>query len=154
MTFSKMIPVMMTVVSMGLFGPALAEAHDKHRTQDRLEGRSYDKMRELAHALDKKARHAADQAIENAHHGDRRERRFVDAVTHFARQTGDFHERMDRYRESPWDVPDEIDHLIKDARRVSSEIRKAHVFEHTWDDWDEVVDVLVQMQRVPAREHD
>ena len=154
MIFSKMMPVMVTVVSMGLFGPGLAGAHESHRKQDRLEGRAYAKMRELAHTLDKKAQHAADQAIEGAHHGDGSERRFVDAVTHFARQTGDFHERMDHYRESPWDVPDEIDHLIKDARRVSSQIRKAHVFEHTWDDWDEVVDVLAQMQRVLASEHD
>ena len=148
MRFPKMLPAILAFVGMGLFAPTLARAHDDHGRQDRLEGRTYDRMRELAHLLDEWAQHAADQAAEAAHHGGRSERRFLNAVTHFARQAADFYGRMDRYRESPWDVPGEVDHLIQDARRVNGRIHDAHVFEHTWDDWDAVVDVLAQMQRV------
>jgi hypothetical protein len=110
-------------------------------------------MRALAHRLGEQAKHAADQAVDTSHHGDRDESRFLNAITHFAEQAEDFHERMDRYRESPWDVPHEVDHLIQDARRVNRQIHDAHAFEHTWDDWDEVVDVLVQMQRVLVSEN-
>ena len=148
MRFPQILPVIATVISVGLLTPALAGAHESHERQGRLDGRTYDRMRALAHRLDELAQHAADQAVEGAHHDDRGERRFQNAIPHFARQAEDFHERMDRYRESPWDVPGEVDHLIQDARRVNSQIHRAHVFEHTWDDWDAVVDVLVQMQRV------
>src|SRR6266542_5089153 len=149
MRFPKMRPGIVAVVSVGLFIPAVAGAHERHRI---LDGRTYDRMRELAHVLDEQAQHAAEQAIESAHHGGRGERRFLNAITHFAEQAADFHERMDRYRESPWDVPDEVDHLIRDARRVNSQIHSAHVLEHTWDDWDAVVDVLGRMQRVLVSE--
>ena len=151
MRFPTMLPAIMAFVATGLFTPTVARAHDSHGRQDRLDGRTYDRMRELAHRLDEQAQHAADQAVEGAHHGGRSERRFLNTITHFARQAADFHERMDRYRESPWDVPGEVDHLIQDARRVNGRIHDAHVFEHTWDDWDNVVDVLDQMQRLVGR---
>ena len=148
MHFPKMLPAMMAFVGTALLFPTVARAHDRHERQEHLEGRVYDRMRQLAHVLDERAQHAADQAADTAHHGGRDERRFLDTVFHFARQTADFHKRMDRYRESPWDVPDEVDHLIRDARQVNRRIHDAHVFEHTWDDWDAVLDVLDQMQRV------
>ena len=152
MRFPKRLPAIMSVVGIVLFAPTLARAQYGHGRQDRLEERTYSRVRELAHLLDERARHAADQAAEGAHHGGRSERRFLDAVTHFARQTADFHERLDRYRESPWDVPREVDHLIRDARTVNGRIRNARVFEHTWDDWDAVVDVLEQMRRLVGGE--
>ena len=148
MHFPKILPAMMACVGTALLVPTVARAHDRHERQDHLEGRVYDRMRQLAHVVDERAQHAADQAADTAHHGGRDERRFLDTVFHFARQTADFHKRMDRYRESPWDVPDEVDHLIRDARQVNRRIHDAHVFEHTWDDWDAVLDVLGQMQRV------
>jgi hypothetical protein len=143
-----MVPAIMAFVGMGLFFPTAARAHDRHERQDHLEGRVYDRIRELAHVLDERAQHAAEQAADTAHHGGRDERRFLDTVFHFARQAADFHRRMDRYRASPWDVPDEVDHLARDAHQVNRRIHDAHVFEHTWDDWDAVLDVLDQMQRV------
>ena len=148
MRFPKRELAVVAFVSTALFTPTVAGAHDTHGRQDRLEGRAYDRMRELAHVLDERAQHAADQAADTAHHGGRDERRFLDTVFHFSRQAADFHRRMDRYRESPWDVPDEVDHLLRDARQVNRRIHDAHVFEHTWDDWDDVLDVLDQMQRV------
>jgi hypothetical protein len=141
------------MLSVGLGVPAIAVAHDDDRQQYRFEERAYERMRGLAHALDDRARHAARQAIGGAHHGGRAERRFLDDITHFARRAADFHRRMDRYRQAPWDVPREVDHLTDDARQVGRRIRSAHAFEHTWDDWAAVIDVLVQMQRTVVVEH-
>jgi hypothetical protein len=81
--------------------------------------------------------------------GSRSERRFLNDIRHVARRAADFHRRMDRYRQSPWDDPREIDLLTDDARRI----RNAHVVEHTWDDWAAVIDVLAQMQRSAVAEH-
>src|SRR5215831_2224677 len=146
------ISLIVPVLSIGLAVPVMAAAHDDDQ-QYRFEERTYDRMRQLAHVLDEQAQHAADQAIDGAHHGGRAERRFLNDITHFARQAADFHRRMDRYRDAPWDVPDEVDHLTNDARRVDRRIRDAHVFEHTWDDWEAVIDVLAQMQRTAVVEH-
>ena len=154
MRFPLTLPVIVAIVGMGLSVPVRAGAHQTEGRQDQFEDRTYDRMRELAHLLAEQAQHAAEQAMDAAHHGRRGERRFLSAITHFARQAADFHERMDRYRESPWDVPDEVDHLVRDARRVDRQIHDAHVFEHTWDDWDNVVDIAVRMQRVVGDEDD
>src|SRR5262245_595688 len=96
------ISLIAPVLSIGLAVPVMAAAHDDDQ-QYRLEERTYDRMRALAHVLDEQAQHAADQAIESAHHGGRAERRFVNDITHFARQAAEFHRRMDRYRDAPWD---------------------------------------------------
>lgn len=146
---SLIVPVLSVVA---LAAPAIAGAHDD-RQQYRFEERTYERMRQLAHVLDERAQHAANQAIGSAYHGSRAERRLVNDITHFARQAADFHRRMDRYRDAPWDVPGEINHLTDDARQVDRRIRNAHVFEHTWDDWAKVVDVLAQMQRSAVAEH-
>lgn len=139
-----------------LTGTALASGQGfgvqlRFGTRERpLEGRRYETMRALAHYLDERAQHAANQAIDDSHRGSNRERSFVDAVTDFAERARDFHRKMDRYREDPWDVPDEVEHLNGDAHKVNERIRRAHVFEHTWDDWDAVLDVLGRMNRVVA----
>jgi hypothetical protein len=139
--------IIVPVLSIGLAAPALAEAQGFGRQQNRYEGRTYERMRELAHVLDQRAQHAANQASLSAHRGGRSEQRVLNDITLFAQQAADFHRRMDRYRESPWDVPNEIDHLTVDARRVNREIRRARVFEPAWDDWSATIDVLGQMQR-------
>jgi hypothetical protein len=145
------------LVGLALFASAmLASAEDvrlhlRFGTREHpLEGRRYETMRALSHYLDERAQHAASQAIDDAHHGSGKERSFVDSVNHFSERARDFHRRMDRYREDPWDVPDEVANLNDDARKVSERIRKAHLFESTWDDWDAVVDVLDRMNRLMA----
>jgi hypothetical protein len=134
--------------------PALGSADEDTRrygTKDHpFEGERYQTMRALAHYLDERAQHAASQSIDDAHRGRKDERKFVDAVTHFADQARDFHRRMDNYQKDPWDVPDEVEQLNDDAHKVSDRIRRARVFEHTWQDWDGVLDVLQQMNRVIA----
>ena len=152
MRFSR-IALIVPVLSIGLAASAMAGPHDRDGRQDRYDERTYQRMRELAHVLDERAQHAAKQAIDGAHHGARAERRFLDDITHFARQAAGFHRRMDRYRDAPWDVPGEINHLNDDARRVDRQICSAHVFEHTWDDWAAVLDVLNRMQRSAVVEH-
>jgi hypothetical protein len=151
MRFSK-TSFIVPALSLGLIAPATAVAQnfgrEQYRFEDRrYEGRSFERMRELAHVLDQRAQHAANEATRSAHHGGRFENRFLDDITHFARRAAEFHRRMDRYRESPWDVQNEIDHLTDDARRVNRQLRGAHVFDHTWDDWSAAVDVLQQMRR-------
>lgn len=155
MRFSR-IALIAPVLSVGLAASAIAGPHDGDRRQDRYDERTYQSMRQLAHVLDERAQHAANQAIGSEHHGTRAEQRFLNDITHFARQAAGFHRRMDRYRDAAWDVPGEVDHLRDDARRVNRQIRNAHVFEHTWDDWAAVLDVLDRMQRsaVAGRNHD
>jgi len=125
--------------------------HGRYDERDRpLMGRRYETMRSLAHDLDERAEHAANQARGEARHRGRNARRFLDDMNHFARRADDFHERMDRYRDSPWDVANEVAHLDRDARDVNRAIRDARVFERTYDDWDAVLDVLNRMNRVMA----
>jgi hypothetical protein len=146
----------MIVAGLLLAGPALASAFEaqlvfRWGTRERpLTGRRYETMRSLAHYLGERAQHAAEQAEASAHHGTRSERRLLADIGHFARQAGDFHERMDNYLDDPWDLPSEVAHLNEDARRVSNQIRRAHVFEHTWDDWNAVLDTMQQMNRLLA----
>ncbi len=112
-----------------------------------LEGHRYQTMRALAHYLDERADDAAHRAADSTRYG-RRERRFLDAIHHFAADAHAFHERMDGYVDSPWEVPGHVEHLVSDAHRVSDDLRSARVYEETWDDWDAVLDVLDRMERV------
>lgn len=155
MRFRMAAMILVASAGVSLASPLVAQAHDdySYRSDRVLEGGRYRTMRALAHYLDERTQHALDQAAESAHHGDRSEQRFLGSIQHFSRQASQFHEQMDRYAESPWDVGDDIEHLTRDARRVSDRIRAAHVFEHTWDDWDAVLDVLDRMERVQAGEH-
>ena len=146
MRFSRM-SLIVPVLSIGLVAPAMAAAQDLGRQQYRYEGRTYERMRELAHVLDQRAQHAANEASLSARRGGRAQRRFLNDITHFAQQAANFERRMDRYRESPWDVSSEVNQLTNDARRVNREIRNARVFEPTWNDWNAAIDVLGQMQR-------
>lgn len=146
MRFSRM-SIIVPVLSIGLAAPAVAVAQDFGRQQYRYEGRTYERMRDLARVLDQRAQHAANEAALNSNRRGRSERRLLNDITRFAQQAADFHRRMDRYRESPWDVSNEINHMTVDARRVNQEIRNARGFERTWDDWNATIDVLGQMQR-------
>jgi hypothetical protein len=107
-------------------------------------------MRALAHYLDERSSHASAEAIDDAGRGPNNERSFVDSVTRFSDRARSFHRRMDDYEVNPWNVADEVQHLNDDAHRVNDRIRRAHVFERTWDDWDAVLDVLGRMDRVLA----
>lgn len=133
--------------------PAQAQVSLQFRfgTRDRpLEGRQFEKMRALAHYLDESAQHAAREAVENARRGGRTERKLLSSITDFARRTDSFHDRMDNYIASPWDIPNELVNLDERARRVNDRIHRARVFEHTYDDWVATIDVLDRMKRLLA----
>jgi hypothetical protein len=142
------------LASLSLVGTALASAHDVRvqfqfgTREHRFEGRRLETMRALAHYLDERAHHVAEQAIGPSHRSTYSERAVLTSITHFAGRAGDFHSRMDRYEEEPWEVPAEVSHLNDDARTVNARMRRARVFEHTWDDWDAVLDVLDRMNRL------
>lgn len=113
-----------------------------------LNDRSFERMRQWAHELDGLAQHAREQAHaqQGAYRGFRRDTKFLRSIDHFADRTDRFHERMDTYREQPWAVDDEIDHLLSDARNVQYRLRRARfVDEHTVEDWNNVVNLLNRM---------
>jgi hypothetical protein len=115
-----------------------------------LEGQRYQTMRALAHYLDERAQFAADEAARRAQNGSRSERRSLWAIRQFAGQANNFHERMDSYLERPWNLPNEVQQLNSDARRVSRTLRMAGVFRNTWDSWNAVIDVIGRMNSLLA----
>jgi hypothetical protein len=129
-----------------------ADIRIRFGTRERpLEGRRYETMRALAHYLDERAAYAAEQASDERR-GDRRDRRFGDSVVRFSKQSRSFHERMDRYVDSPWDVPNEVGRLLEEARDVKGRIKDARISGETVEAWNDVLDVLDRMERVLAGE--
>jgi hypothetical protein len=126
---------------------AQAQVRERYRP-DTLSNASYERMRQWAHELGELAEHANEQAQaqQAGYRGFRRDRNFLRSIDHFAERAQQFHERMDTYRERPWQVDDEIDHLLRDAREVQTRIRRARfVDRHTVEDWNQVVDILNRM---------
>jgi hypothetical protein len=104
--------------------PASAGVTIRFGTGDhRLEGQRFTTMRALAHRLDEAAQKAARAAGDTPEErSSRMQQRFLWAINDFARQARSFHERLDQYGSSPWDVADEVDALGARARQVSSQI--------------------------------
>lgn len=124
-----------------------AQTRERYR-QGTLSNASYERMRQWAHELGELAEHANEQAQaqQAGYRGFRRDRNFLRSIDHFAERAQQFHERMDTYRERPWQVDDEIDHLLRDAREVQTRLRRARfVDRHTAEDWNQVVDILNRM---------
>jgi hypothetical protein len=140
------------VLSGLLLGAAGCATHDYDVRYDREEraerGRRYQTMRALSHELHERAERVFDEARESARHGGKDEKRFRDSSERFARRTAAFHERMDRYEDSRWDVPSEVRHLNEDARDVGRRIRDTRVSRRAYDDWDGVLDTLGRMSRL------
>jgi len=136
-----------------LAGPALPIAHAQvtiqfGRGEHRLEGQRFTTMRQLAHQLDEAAQQAARVAGDTAQERNGRMRqRFLWAINDFARQARSFHERLDQYGNSPWDVADEVAALDQRARQVNDQIRSANAFPETYDDWADAVNALNLMNR-------
>ncbi len=115
----------------------------------RLEGQRFTTMRALAHRLDEAAQQAARTAGDTAQpRNGRMRQRFLSAVNDFARQARSFHERLDQYGNSPWDVADEVAALNQRARQVSAQIRAANAFRETYEDWTQAEEALNLMNRL------
>jgi hypothetical protein len=116
--------------------------------RDVLSNTSYERMRQYAHELDEMAQHANEQAQarQAGYRGFRRDTKFLKSIDHFADRARLFHERMDTYRTRPWNVDEEIEHLIRDARNVQYRLRRARfVDRHTIADWGQALQLLKQM---------
>ncbi|MEP6471793.1 MAG: hypothetical protein ABJC28_07230, partial [Acidobacteriota bacterium] len=139
----------------GLFAMAPAASaqypnqnRDAYRNRGGLQSQSYDRINQWAHELDELARHAAEQAQaqQGGYRGFRRDTNFLRTIEHFADRATRFHERLETYRTTPWDVDAEVQHLIQDARNVQNRMRRARfVDRHTVQDWNQVVNLLNQM---------
>lgn len=137
--------------------PVARAQYPEHYRRDTLSNASYERMRQWAHELDEVARHASDQAQaqQAGYRGFRRDTKFLRSIDHFADRAEAFHERIDNYRRRPWQMDEELEHLIRDARNVQTRLRRARfVDRHTVEDWDGVVDLLNRMlneYRYPGR---
>ena len=145
-------------------GSARADEHANLRFGGRdrpLTGWRYEKMRALAHYMGETADHIA-REVEYRGRG-RRGERFVDGIVGFGRRAQNFHERMDTYSEHPWDLPDEVSSLRREAEQWRSRVQHDHVFTQTYDDWNSVLvclgwmgelmqgrDVVVPTEHSPA----
>jgi hypothetical protein len=122
---------------------------DYHRIDSRhpLRGRQYQTMATLSHTLDEIAQDLNREAYRSSR-GDRTQMRLLASISDFARRTSAFHNRMDGYLDSPWDIKNEVDDVSRRARDVNQRIVNARVFPTTRDEWASAIDILGRMQQV------
>lgn len=121
-----------------------AEAQPRTR-QDRVSNASYQRMRQFARQLDELAREAnrQAQADQAGYRGIRRDTKFLKSIDHFARRAREFRARVETYRARAWNVDEEVEHLLRDARNVQTRIGRARYADaRTRQDWAEVVQLL------------
>lgn len=128
--------------------PAAQAQYSERYRRDVLTNASYDRMRRWARELDQVASYAnrQAQADQAGYRGFRRDSNFLKSIDHFARRAREFRAKMDTYRTRPWNVDEEIDHLLRDARNVQKRIERARFVDaSTRRDWSRVVDLLNRM---------
>jgi hypothetical protein len=126
---------------------AQAQSSERYR-RDVLTNTSYDRMRGWAREFERVATYAnrQAQADQAGYRGFRRDSNFLKSIDHFARRSSEFRARMDSYRTRPWNVDEELDHLLRDARNVQKRIERARFVDaSTRRDWSRVVDLLNRM---------
>ena len=122
----------------------LASAQVRTR-QDRVTNAGYQRMRQFARQLDELAREAnrQAQADQAGYRGIRRDTKFLNSIRQFSQRASQFRARMENYRTRPWNVDEEIDRLLDDAREVQRRIGRARYADsRTRQDWAEVVNLL------------
>ena len=134
--------------ALSLAAPAAMQAQDA-RYRDRegtLSRAGYDRMRQMSQQLDVLARQANDQARYDQRGQHQRDTKFLRSVDEFARSATQFRARMNNYRTRPWNVDEELQTLIGDARDVQQRIRRARFADaRTRETWDRVVVLLQRM---------
>lgn len=121
-----------------------AQAQPRAR-QDRVSNAGYQRMRQYARELDELAREAnrQAQADQAGYRGIRRDTKFLNSIRQFSQRARQFRARMDNYRTRPWNVDEEIDRLLDDARNVQRRIERARFADaNTRRDWAQVVNLL------------
>jgi|SRR5687767_8525888 len=125
------------------FAPA-AEAQRRTR-QDRVTNAGYQRMRQFARQLDELAADAnrQAQADQAGYRGVRRDTKFLNSISQFARRAREFRARMETYRTRAWNVDEQVQSLLRDARNVQTRINRARYADaRTRQEWAQVVDLL------------
>ncbi len=123
---------------------AEAQARRQDR-RDRVSNAGYQRMRQFARELDERAAEAnrQAQADQAGYRGVRRDTKFLNSIRNFSRKARAFRARMETYRTSPWNVDEEIEILLRDARNVQTRIGRARYADaRTRQEWSDVVDLL------------
>jgi hypothetical protein len=134
--------------ALALAAPAAMHAQSiRYRDRADAPARSgYERMRRMASRLDQLARQANEQARYDQSDQYRRDTKFLREMDDFARSAARFRRRMDEYRARPWNVDEELQRLVKNARDVQYRIRRARFADNrTRATWDRVVDLLGRM---------
>jgi hypothetical protein len=133
---------------VGFLGAAPHASAQYRSRRDVLSSTSYDRMRRWARELDRLSDQAnrQAQAEQGGYRGFRRDTKFLRSIDHFARRADQFDAKMNSYRTRPWNIGEEIEHLLRDAREVQTRISRARYANwQTRRDWDRVVYLLNQM---------
>jgi hypothetical protein len=137
--------LVLAVALFGILAMAPATQAQPRARQDRVTNAGYQRMRQFARQLDLLAQDAnrQAQADQAGYRGIRRDTKFLRSIDHFAQRTRQFRARMETYRARAWNVDEEIEHLLRDAREVQTRINRARYADaRTRQDWAEVVDLL------------
>ena len=113
--------------------------------RDRVSNAGYQRMRQFARQLDELAQDAnrQAQADQAGYRGIRRDTKFLNSIRNFAQRARQFRARMETYRTQAWNVDEEVERLIRDAREVQTRINRARYADaRTRQDWAEVVNLL------------
>jgi uncharacterized coiled-coil DUF342 family protein len=113
--------------------------------QDRVSNAGYQRMRQFARELDERTADAnrQAQADQAGYRGVRRDTKFLNSIRDFAQRTRAFRARMETYQTRTWNVDEEIEILLRDARNVQTRIGRARYADaRTRQEWAEVVDLL------------
>ena len=122
-----------------------AQPRARQNRQDRVSNAGYQRMRQFARELDERAADAnrQAQADQAGYRGIRRDTKFLSSINQFARKARAFRARMETYQTRPWNVDEEIEILLRDARNVQTRIGRARYADaRTRQEWAEVVDLL------------
>lgn len=132
--------------SLATASVAQAQTQGRYR-RNTVSNASYQRMRQWARELEELAEHANEQAQADqaGYRGFRRDTKFLKSIDHFAERASEFRSKMDSYRTRPWNIDEEVEHLLRDAREVQRRLQRARfVDRHTAEDWNKVVNLLNQ----------
>lgn len=140
------LPLAIAFALAAFLSQAAPLSADDETQRGTLSDASYQRMRQYADNLDERAQHANQKAQDNQSGRYGRDPKFLKSISHFAKRTNEFHDRMDEYRTRPWNVDEELQHILRDARNVQERLRRARFADsHTRQDWDRVVALLNRM---------
>ena len=137
--------LVLAVALFGILAVAPATQAQPRTRQDRVTNAGYQRMRQFARQLDELAREAnrQAQADQAGYRGIRRDTKFLNSIRQFSQRARQFRARMENYRTQPWNVDEELDVLLRQAREVQKRIGRARFADaRTRQDWAEVVNLL------------